>query len=329
MTKFLTPIKRIRFVAVTITLAAAVALAASIWHSAAFQQDAKAKMKQQFYARVRDGVGSEVELAKRNSAHGQIRAAVNSVTNFIDKRSGVRLSEATKNRLAAMEERVQNGAARRLTASELGGALNAILLERLSKLSDQEIAHVDDALRGFNAPEMPKNFDRDFHLPGGVVFIGTPPEKTQERLRAVRDQLSTPAGAVFTGMARKFVVERVEERARYLSGAIPEQFGSLWDTTYDKEIGEPSGGVSPLQAVFIAYSVVSDDYMTDSATHLAQYMAGREKSLTELTGKPYPAPDGHRAYGVNGYLFSSPLDIVFDEQTVNRLLDRIEERSAR
>jgi hypothetical protein len=44
----------------------------------------------------------------------------------------------------------------------------------------------------------------------------------------------------------------------------------------------------------------------------------------EKLGRPFPSPEGHRAYGVNGYIFSSPLDLFFNEQAVNRLLDRIE-----
>lgn len=327
--KFPSMLTRVRLAAVAIALSAAAVLAASVWRSAAFRQGAKAEMRQQFYARVRDGVGREVTLAKRDVTPGQVRAAVNSVVNFIGRRSGVKLSEATRDRLAAMEERALLGTARRLTASELGEAMNATILERLSALSDQDIAHVDDVLRGFNAPDMPKGFDRDFHLPGGVVFIGTPPAKTQERLKAVRDQLGTPAGDVFTGMARKFVRESVEGRARYLSEAIPEQFGGMWDIVNDKEGSAPGGGIDPLQAVLIAYSVVSDDYLSDGETGMAKHMSSHQKTITDLLGKPYPTPAGHHAYGVNGYLFSSPLDVIFDEQTLNRLLARIEERSAR
>jgi len=48
------------------------------------------------------------------------------------------------------------------------------------------------------------------------------------------------------------------------------------------------------------------------------------KSMTKTLGQPFPSPEGHRAYGVNGYDFSSPLDLFFDEQTVNRFLDRVE-----
>ncbi len=57
-------------------------------------------------------------------------------------------------------------------------------------------------------------------------------------------------------------------------------------------------------------------------------MQGIQAGLTRVSGQNYPSPDGHTAYGVNGYLVSSPLDIVFDERTVNSILDRIEERSA-
>ncbi|HWW75525.1 MAG TPA: hypothetical protein VNZ44_09015 [Pyrinomonadaceae bacterium] len=56
-------------------------------------------------------------------------------------------------------------------------------------------------------------------------------------------------------------------------------------------------------------------------------MEADRKDRTESLGQPYPSPDGHHSYGVNGYLFSSPLDLFFDEQTVNRLLDGFEKRA--
>ncbi len=324
--KYLTFLKHARYAVVALMLACAVIVTASVWHSSAVRFSDKAKLKQQFHARIREGVGREVGLAKRGDSPKQIRAAVNSVVSFIENRSGIKLSEETKSRVAAMEETAQNGAGRRLTTNELGGVINATLLERLSTLSDQEIANIDDTLRGFNAPDLPKNYDRAFKLPGGIVLIGTPPEKTIARLKAVRDQLNNPAGEVFKGMARKIVRERVQSRAQYLSEAIPEQFGNMWDVLNDRESGIADGGITPLQAFLIAYSLASDDYLSDSQDSLNKRMRRTQAGLVKLRGT-YPSPAGHRAYGVNGYIFSSPLDLIFDEQIINRLLDRIEERS--
>lgn len=328
MRKYLAPLRQARRVVIVGALACAAVTAAGIWHASAIRQDDKAEAKQKFHARVRDGVGREVKLPRHGDPPGQIRAAVNSVSNFIAKRSGVRLSAATLDRLAAMEEAAQRDAARRTTVNEFGNAVTATLLERLSGLSDQEITYIDGVLRGFNAPDMPKTFSRDFKLPGGVVFIRRPPEQTTGQLKAVRDQLGSPAGEVFGNMLRAQVKERVQGHARYLSEAVPEHFGGMWDVANDRESGAAGGGITPLHAVLVAYSLVSDDYLSDSDDRLAKRMDATQKQLTKALGKPFPAAAGHRPYGVNGYLFSSPLDLLFDERTVNRLLDRLEERSA-
>jgi hypothetical protein len=325
--KYPISLKSLRYGAFALLLGCVAIGVAGAWRSSAYKENEKTAMKLKFHARVRDGVGREVKLARKGDRAGRVQAAVNSVADFIAKRSGAQLSGATRNRLAAAEERAQNGAGR-LTVSKVSDAINATMFERLSSLSDRDIAQVDETLRGFNAPQMPKKYARDLKLPGGLVFMGTPPEKTVGRLKAVRDQIGTPAGEVFEGMTRKFVGERVKSRAQYLSEAIPEQFGNVWDVTNDKENDTEDGGVTPLQAVLITYSLASDDYLADSEDSLNKDMSKHQENLTKLCGQPYPAPGGHHAYGVNGYLFSSPLDLVFDDQTLNRLLDRLEGRSA-
>jgi hypothetical protein len=80
--------------------------------------------------------------------------------------------------------------------------------------------------------------------------------------------------------------------------------------------------------VLIAYSAVTTDFLEYSEANLNKFMNGMQKARTERWGQNYPSPEGHRAFGVNGYLVSSPLDLVFDERTVNRMLDHIQERSA-
>lgn len=327
-----TPLLRyVRYVTAAAVAACAVSVTAGALRSSALKSDNKAEGKRQFQARVRDGVGKEVSLAARGGSQGEVHSAVNSVASFIERRSKVGLSGRTKNRLAEMESRVSDGAARGLTVNELSDIITAAAVERLSALSDQDIAYVDETLRGFNAPGMPKHYNRDFSLPGGIVFIGTPREKTVARMQAARDQSrGGPAADVLKGMLGTIIKGRVKDRARYLSESVPEKFGNMWDALNDAERGvADGGGVTPLQAVLVIYSLASDDYLSDGDAALDKRVRNFQAAATRATGEEYPSPSGHRPFGVNGYIFSSPLDLMLDEQTVNRLLDRIEERSAR
>ncbi|HJQ31733.1 MAG TPA: hypothetical protein VJ866_06135 [Pyrinomonadaceae bacterium] len=286
-------------------------------------EEEKAEARRKFNARVREGVGREVELA-RGSSPAQVRAAVDSVAKFIERRAGVSLGEATKERLAALEEKVQSGNGRRLSLEAFSTALSATVLERFSSLNDQQLAQMDETLRGFNAPDMPKNFSRSFRLPEGYVAMGIPPETTTGRLKTVRDQLNTPARDTFADMFREKVLYNARGKAQNLGEAVPEQFGNLWDAANNRESSAADAGFTPLQAFLFAYSLVSDDRLDYNQANLRRSMEASQKYWTKELGQPFPSPDGHRAYGVNGYLFSSPLDLFFNEQTVNRLLDRIE-----
>lgn len=169
--------------------------AVSTWRSSALKADKEAEGKRQYHARIRDGVGREVQFASPGDSPGLVRSSVNSVDNFIFKRSGVKLSGPTKNRIAEMEQRTLNGEAKRLTVSEFNDVLTETAFERLGRLTDEEILHMDESLRGFNAPDLPKRFGRQMiHLPGQLVLISR--EKFVEQVKAMRDQTGTPLGHV-------------------------------------------------------------------------------------------------------------------------------------
>lgn len=120
---------------------------------------------------------------------------------------------------------------------------------------------------------------------------------------------------MFHGAAKLAIGSEVTRRVTSLSDAIPENFGPA--------------GLTPIQAVLITYSVASDDPLMDSAINLHKRMRAIQLGFTRITGQAYASPDGHFAYGPNGYVFSTPIDLVLDDQTVNLLLNHIEERSAR
>ena len=317
--------RRARFFVLALGVLGLMVAAVSMWRSSALQTDKQAEGKRQFHQRIRDGVGREVQFASPGDPSGVIRASVNSVDNFIFKRSGVKLSGATKTRLAEMEQLTLSGKTRRLRISEVDEVLTSTAFERLGRLTDEEILHVDDALRGFNAPDLPRGWGgrRHIHLPGRSVLISS--AEVVQQLKAMRDQTNTPLGEVLKAAAHREIQENVHRRIKVLSEAVPEKFVGAWDTTNNRE-GDT--GVTPLQSVLIAYSVASSDDLCDSEANLTKEMKGIQGGLTRLLGEKYPSPEGHFAYGANGYETSSPLDLVFDEQTINRMLDHIQERSA-
>jgi hypothetical protein len=320
----LNKVRLLVFAMVVLLLAISIVIVTS-WRSSAVQTNPQVEAKRQFHARIRDGVGREVQFASPGDPTGRIRASVDSVDNFIFKRSGVRFGGTTKNRLADMEQHTLNGETRRLSVSDLNDVLTSTAFARLATLKDDDILHVDDALRGFNAPDLPKAYSRgSVILPGHIVAVSK--EKFVSQVKAMRDQTSTPLGDVLRGAMHRAIEDNVQSRVSVLSEAVPEQFGGAWDVGNNRE---GSVGMTPIQAVLIAYAVASQDLLCDSQANLSKRMKGIQEAFTARHGAQYPSAEGHFAFGVNGYLTSTPLDLEFDDQTINRMLDHIQERSAR
>lgn len=323
--KYVSLRRQIGFVAVALILTCAALVVLRGKHSSATQADQRAANKQLVIAMTRDGVGREVQFAAPNASSENITSSVNTVASFIYSRSGISLGTATKTRLAQMETRALNGTRRRITAGELSDVMTVIALERLSSLSDQQIEYAATSLSGFDVPELPNSFRNNGIRVRASRSVGTTQAEFADQLKAIKGQIGTTAGKAFQSMARDTILAEVQGRVKNLSEAVPEQFGGIWDVASDKP---GTAGVTPLRAFLLTYSVAGDDALYDSESNLQQRMRTTQEGIAGVTGGNYPNPDGHFAYGVNGYLYSTPLDLVFDEQTINRLLDLIEERSA-
>ncbi|HJQ32731.1 MAG TPA: hypothetical protein VJ866_11145 [Pyrinomonadaceae bacterium] len=316
MMRRLTLPRRALFVAALIAVTGALIISVSLRRTAAVRYE-QAVAKQKFLASVRDGVGSEVSFARRGDTSNGVRASVESAAHFMRQRSGVDLRGQTKTRLADMEARALNGTLRRITPDELSEAISATAVERVAASSDEEIGRAAETLRGFNAPDLPDSFRNaraHVQLRANSASDITP-EQLAAQVKAARDADPVTRALIKAGVKRA-ASEEVQKRTKYLGEAIPEQFGSA-----------AAEGFTPLQAVLIAYSAASDDPLADSAANLQKRLASVHDGIERVTGRHYPGPDGHLAYGPNGYIFSTPLDIIFDEQTVNLLLDHIEGRS--
>jgi len=301
----------------SLLLICAAVVSAGVLSAIAVQRNKITEMKQQFRARIRDGVGAEVHFARQDDDHGSIQASVDSAAQFIFKRSGLKLTEHTKKQLAGVETRTLAGEQRRITPEELSDILAVIALERISGLRDTEIEYAAEILRGFDAPDLPDSFRRSRQKRIKMRSSRTDnlsPDKFIAQVKAIQ-KADEASREIFLGAAKSAASVEIQNRIKLFAEAAPEQFGTA------------ANGLTPLQALLLTYSVASDDLLYDSTSNLKKSMKARQDKIMKDTGESYPSPAGHLAYGTNGYIFSTPLDLVLDEQTTDALLSRIAERS--
>lgn len=111
------------------------------------------------------------------------------------------------------------------------------------------------------------------------------------------------------------IVNEISERVRTLSDADPE---FLTGSTK---------GLTPAKAMLVSYAVVTNDMLLGNSVDLQQRMAIQQQTLSSYWNQQYPSPQGRKAFGVNGYLYSSPTNYLFDDASVARVLTLINERS--
>jgi hypothetical protein len=312
-------------------------LSVSVWRSSAFKNKSnkiviqsgklvpgnedpaeRAEGRRRYLASIHEGL-SEVEFASTASSDDEIRASIESVARFIRGRSGIKLSGATQMRLAAMEARALRENSGRSSVDELYKTLTRWLVERVSTLTDQELEQAIDTMRGFNSPELPgprRLADRDYvHLRGSVLVYWT---KAHDQAKSFRDRAAA-GDKTLTVEVGEFVRREIETKAGEIAEASPERF--MIDA---RQPGRAGLEFTPLQSFLVAYSLVSDDKLAYSKVNLEKKMDSEREFRLKMAGS-YPSPDGHRAYGVNGYLHSSPVDLFFDHDEVDRLLTLLDE----
>lgn len=291
--------------AFVLTIACALLLGASIWRSQvlqvghASQQD---QPNQLLLDQVRRGLGSQVRLADTKSSPDQVRSAVESVDSFIVGRSGLAMSAETKDRLTAIEHGTLSGISPRLSITQLAEALTDTALERAATFSDPEI---DYAARVLSYGRC-ESCDRVHLRANGLGAMSTSDfigfaKKSREQVRS--------NGSDVRNMLLPAVGEELTARSRIFGKAVPEQFGSAVDE-----------GVTPLQAVLLAYSVVTDDLLAGSQSDLQETISRmpRRGATKDKVAE--------RAFGAYGRIYSMPAGLVFNRTTMSSFLTRLEER---
>ncbi|HYP28758.1 MAG TPA: hypothetical protein VE262_18750 [Blastocatellia bacterium] len=293
-------LQRRRLMSIALAVACVTLGSVAIWRVSRLPAEASSKHKQNLRERLRKGVGSEVRFASA-ATPDQVDAAVGSTADFIYRRSGLRMSGETMKNLAKAESDALKGEVTLITLDELTDTLTAAAVERLATLTDQEIGEAADASSDEHG-EVRSRADGKW----GVLT-------KQDLIRQAKSgrQWSQRGDSALRAGLREMIEEEVNDRAVTLGVALPEQFGQAG-----------AQGVTPTQALLIAYSVAADDPLTDSRSDIEQMIVQKriDSGQTREEKKAQKNVSG-RPYGARGAVHPSAAHIFLNKDTVGRLLN--------
>jgi hypothetical protein len=274
---------------------------AALWHASRLPAEASSEDKLHLKERLRKGVGSEVRFASASSRPEQVDEAVGTTADFIYRRSGLRMSDETKKRLAKAESDVLKGKAKHITLGELTDNLTTAVVDRLATLTDEEIEQAADA----SSDERGQIRSRA----DGKWGVLTQRELIEQAQTA--REWSQRGDSALRAALRPMIEEEVNGRAVTLGGAMPEQFGRAG-----------AQGVTPTQALLIAYSVAADDPLADSHSDIEQ-MIVRKRMDARQTREEKKARRGApgRAYGPRGLIHPSAAHLFFNRAAMDKVLN--------
>jgi hypothetical protein len=266
--------------------------------------------EEEFKEQIRNGL-AEIDLPTSNNL-SEINSASDNLANFISYRSGIQISQANKNLLKNTEQSFW-AESKSVTPEQLNQILTDVVLERIPNLTNTNITNATESLRGFNASNLPTGFQQGrsnvrLRSNGEGIMSAT---LFQTEVTDIRD--SGVNKFVQSAISSRIALE-VERRITLLADASPETFG------------EAKSELTPMQAMLITYSIVTDDPLAYNQAGLQQKMQGIQQGISQAIGASYPSPQNYRAYGENGYIYSSPANLALDDSSITRILNLIIER---
>lgn len=290
-------LQRRPLLAIATVLACAV-LGVAVWQAPEHPAKASSEDKQDLQKQLRKGVGSEVRFASRPE---QAEEAVASAADFIYWRSGLKLSDEFKRKLAKAEKDVLNGKSPHITASGLTDDMTAAVVDRLATLTDEEIETATEASSDANG-QIRSRADARW----GVMT-----RKDLIHQAQVGREWSRRGDVGLQVGLRSMIEGEVNDRVSTLSVTLPEQFGNA-----------NSQGLTPTQALVITYSVAADDPLTNSRSDIAALL--RQKRMddgeTRAQRKAQKGVSG-RPYGPQGLLHPSAPQLFLTKDALNKLLN--------
>lgn len=221
--------------------------------------------------------------------------------DFIHWRSGLKLTDTFKKRLAKAESDVLNGKSPYINITELTDDMTAAVVDRLATLTDEDIEKAAEASSDAHG-EVRSRADAKW----GVMRK----EDLILQAKAGRDWSRRGDAGLQLGL-RSMLEGEVNDRVSNLSMFLPEQFGNAY-----------SQGLTPTQALLIAYSVAADDPLTNSRSDIAQMLMQKrmDERQTREQRKAQKNVSG-RPYGPKGLLHPSAPILFFTKSAFDKILN--------
>jgi len=305
--KFVNLLGRKRSTLVVLLLACVVFAGFSLWRISASQRNANLshnlsdnEVRDAARLRMQRGVGDQVRLAVAGDSEERVKASVDSAARFISERADLFMSDETKNRLVRAEQDVLNGNGQRISIDRLTDTLTAIVTNRVSALNDRQIMQAADSFRPNSQGQITARANGQWGYLTREQFIG--------QVKAGR-MWSRRGDATLKVSLRSMIDEEVKSRVNALAASLPEQFGSV-----------TREGATPVQALLISYSLAADDPLESSQSDLRNRIV--QKRMIEMQARPTGPQnrDSGKAYGLNGFIHSSPVNLFFDRAAIDQLL---------
>src|SRR5215211_6585316 len=291
-------LQRRPFIAIATVLAFLVPAGIAVWYSSRLPAKASAEDKQPLQNQLRKGIGSEVRFASRPE---QTDEAVASAADFIYWRSGLKMSGEMKKKLAKAESDVLSGKSPYITVSELTDDMTTVVVDRLGTLTDEQIEEATDASSDANG-EIRSRADARWGVMSRKELI--------QQAKVGREWSRRGDVGLQTGL-RSMIEGEVNDRVSTLSTLLPEHFGNA-----------NSQGVTPTQALLIAYSVAADDPLTNSRSDIADMLKQKRMDERQTRAQRKAQKDiSGRPYGPHGLLHPSAPQLFFTRNSVNKLLN--------
>ena len=275
------------------------------------QKNVSYKPDKNYNSRVKQGL-DEIKFSS-SASENKIAASVRSLSKFMEDRSGVVLSPEAQKILVSQEQSFRLNNSNGVSLPELSELIFDTITTRASNWNEQETAAAVESWKGFYDPDLPESYKKGrsrikLRANGAGIRI----EDLLTSLSALKEGNGEPSG-FYVSYLRQEIAQRTENKYSFLSEIAPEYFSP------------PEQNVSPFNAMLIAYSMISDDYLMDSINNLNQNMVAIS-DWSKKKYKKYPSPNGYKAYGPNGFMYSSPTNLLLDNRGISFFLEGLQNK---
>jgi len=200
---------------------------------------------------------------------------------------------------------------KRITKDQLAEILTSLAVGKLRNLTDSQKENAIESMRGFNHPDLPQSYL------AGRRFVSL---RANGKGRMTVEEIGVQIESVRGRKADSKIVYSM------IRNAVALEIQSVCETLINADryfFGGTSCEMTPMQAYLVAYAVATDDLLAGNRADIAQKMDSIRAGAEVVGGAPYPDPAGAAPYGPNGYIFSTPSDLLLDEATTSDFIKRI------